>query len=1151
MTLNLNAFQDITNSAGIVWSRHRGDEAMSVAWLDYNQDGLIDLWVSGHGYNGESPNALFPDAKYPFLYINNGDGTFSNLFTEDWRKGSGGDTHGTNWIDFDNDGDRDVFVNGGGQLGGPASSGQPNHFFVNHNSNLGLVTNENTEKGVVYQIARSRSTLWFDGNNDGRLDFINLVAERTDGQGANAYFEQQSNGTFSDQTAAVGLDIDGSSRYGQLADLTGDGVLDIVIQGTYQFPLEVYDISSGNGFVNITNNFNFPLTSDLPNDPTQDFEDHESARDSVIADFNGDGYNDIFLVRSSIATVFPSVSQNNDRIIGGELILRNPGTEIGYSFQTTGIVAIDFFDLNGVQANLDPTEIFLGASGRNPTVAELEAFVTISSATTETAVANDKPNTVEVDRVAALALSSLSPDVTGLKADRSARGVYISYDENSQTWDIRLNSDNFESIRSAVESTADITNLQTIGFSNVDPTINALSDQLWIFDPNTNQFIDSSVAAGLSNPTLAQSVVAGDFDNDKDLDLYLANSYAAFDQPNILYDNQGNGTFIAVAQGGGAAGTAVGPVWLDFETGSKLATSDFNNDGFLDIFVSSTIARSPRKTYLGNPSQLFANQGNGNNWLLVDLDGIQSNRDGIGAQVRVTSGGTTQLREQNGGTHNFAQNDTRLHFGLGQDNLVAQIEIKWPSGVTQILNNVAVNQVLTITEPFANNLVGDNNSNLLQGSSQADRLSGLAGDDTLNGFGGRDSLLGGDGTDSLLGSEGTDTLKGGNGDDILKGGEDNDRIWGDADNDSLEGNDGDDTLYGNLGSDRLFGGSGYDILYGNEGADTINGNNQADLIYGEQGNDRLSGDDGDDTLYGGADNDELFGGLGKDILEGNDGEDTLNGDNGNDTVDGGIGSDLVRGQKGNDLLNGGDGNDTLKAGEGADNLFGGNGNDSVDGEGGIDYLYGEEGDDTLRGGNGNDIIFGGAGSDRVIETGNFNFTVTDTQLIGRGTDTISEVESVEISTGGGQNLLDASGVTQLSVKLNGAGGRDTLQGGAGNDELIGGVGVDTLTGGAGSDRFLYLGLNHRNDVITDFTAGVDTIVVSASAFGGGLTVGILDASQFVLGNVALDQGDRFLYNFNNNRLLFDVDGTGSNSAIVVATLNNGSIISNEDIEIII
>ncbi|ELS05561.1 hypothetical protein,putative calcium-binding protein [Xenococcus sp. PCC 7305] len=1148
MTLNFNSFQDITGSAGIVWSRHRGDEAMSVAWLDYNQDGLSDLWVSGHGYNGESPNSLFPDAKYPFLYINNGDGTFTNLFTEDWRQGSGGDTHGTNWIDFDNDGDRDVFVNSGGQLGGANATGQPNHFFVTHNSDLGLLSNESTAKGVVYQIARSRSSIWFDGNNDGRLDFINLVAQRPDGQGSNAYFEQQIDGTFIDQSNAVGLDIDGSSRYGQLADLTGDGILELVIQGTYEFPLEVYDIS--NGFVNITNNFNFPLTSDLPVDPTEDFEDHASARDSVIADFNGDGYNDIFLVRSSIATVYPSVAQNNDRIIGGELIIRNIGEEIGYSFQTSGTVAIDFFSLNGIQADLDPSEIFLGTSGRNPTAAELEAFVNISSATTSPATANDNPLTSEIDRVAALALNPTSPNITGLQSDRSARGVYIGYDANSQTWEIRLNSDNFESIRSAVESTADITNLQTIGFTNVDPDINALSDQLWVFDPNTNQFIDNSGPAGLTSPTLAQSVISGDFDNDKDIDLYLANSYATFDQPNILYDNQGNGTFIAIAQGGGAAGTSVGPVWLDFETGSKLATSDFDNDGFLDIFVSSNVARSPRKTYLGTPSQLLSNQGNSNNWLLIDLEGVQSNRDGIGAQVRVTSGGTIQLREQNGGTHNFAQNDTRLHFGLGSDNLVNQVEITWPSGVTQLLNNVAVNQVLTITEPFANTIIGNSNNNLLQGGAAADQIEGLAGNDTLNGFGGRDNLLGGEGTDSLLGSEGADSLAGGDGNDIIKGGEDNDFILGDGDNDSLEGNDGDDTIAGNLGSDRIFGGAGYDLLSGNEGADTINGNNEADLIYGDEGNDVLNGDDGDDTLQGGDDNDELFGSLGKDSLEGNDGNDTLNGDNGNDTVDGGNGADLVRGQKGDDLVIGGNGNDTLKAGEGADSLFGGNDNDFIEGEGGFDELYGEAGDDTLRGGNGDDTIFGGAGSDRVLETGNLNFTVTDTQVIGRGTDTFSEVELVEISTGGGQNNIDASAVTQLPVKLNGAGGRDTLQGGAGDDELLGGADIDTLTGNAGSDRFVYLGLNHRNDVISDFEAGVDKIVVSAAAFGSGLTAGILDPSQFVLGNVPGDADDRFLFNTNNNRLLFDADGTGSGNAIVVATLSNSNVISNQDIEVI-
>ncbi|ELS01009.1 hypothetical protein,putative calcium-binding protein [Xenococcus sp. PCC 7305] len=1151
MVLNNNSFTDITEQSGIVWSRDRGDEAISVAWLDYDKDGLPDLWISGHGYNNEAPNSLFVNEKYPVLYINNGDGTFTNLFDEDWRSGFGGDTHGTNWVDFDNDGDRDVLVNSGGQLGN--GQGQPNYFFVNRNSNTGILTEESVEKNVVYQVGRSRASIWFDGNGDGLLDFVNLVAVREDGQGPNAYFEQQSDGTFVDRTNAVGLDLGASARYGQLADLNGDGNLDLVIQGTYQFPLEVYDISSGNGFVNITDDFNFPLTSDLPNNPTEDFQDHESARDSVIADFNGDGYNDIFLVRSLVKTDQPSISQNNNRIVSSDLILRNPGTEIGYSFQTSGTVAIDFFNLSGTAARIAPSAIFIGASGRNPTTAELEAFVNISSATTGTAVSNDNPQTSEVDRVAALALNPNSTGVTGTPTDRSQRGVYINYNPGSQTWEIRLNSNNPESIRSAVESTQNITNLNPIGFTNVDPTDNALTDQLWIFNPNNNQFINASAAAGLNTPTLGQSVISGDFDNDKDQDLYVANAYSSFDQPNVLYENLGNGTFRTVPQAGGAAGTSVGFHWLDFEVGSKLATSDFNNDGALDIFVGSTVGRSPRKTYLGTPSQLLANSGNNNNWLQIALQGTQSNRDGIGAQVKLTSGGTTQLREQNGGTHNFAQNDTRLHFGLAQDSLVNNIEIQWPSGITQNLNNISVNQILNIVEPFANNIFGDAGNNLLGlgfSTGKADKIDGLEGNDTINGFGGNDSIIGGAGADSIFGSEGADTLEGGDGGDTLKGGDDNDLVYGGTGYDLLEGNDGDDTLYGNLGNDFLVGGMGFDELNGNEGQDTINGNGGDDLIDGGLGNDRIIGANGNDTIKGGADTDEVFGGNGNDLIEGNEGGDILNGDAGNDTIFGGKAPDIVRGQIGNDQLHGGTENDTLIGGEGTDTLFGNADNDFLIGEGGTDYLYGGIGNDNLQGGNGNDQIFGGAGNDRIIESGDINFTLTNTQLTARGTDTFTEIELAQLNGGGSINILNATAVTQLKVTLDGGGSNDTLRGGANDDDLIGGAGSDRLTGNGGSDRFVYLGLNQGGDTITDFTSGVDAIAISAAAFGAGLTVGTLSASKFVVGTGATDAGDRFIYNNNTDRLLFDADGTGSINAITIATFNGNPTLNSGDIEII-
>ena len=1146
MVLQSNSFVDVASAAGINWSRHRGDEAISVAWVDFNGDGFSDIWISGHGYNSAAPNGLFPGAKFPFLYINNGDGTFTNLFEEDWRRGSGGDTHGTNWIDYDNDGDPDVFVSSGGQLG--SGGGQPNYLFETRNNEVGLLEEDGVQQGVDFQVARSRSSVWFDGNGDGLLDFVNLAALRDDGLGPNSYFEQQTDGTFADLSGAVGFSADGSSRYGQLADLDGDRSLDLIIQGTFEFPLEVFDISSGNGFQNITNQFNFPLTFNPQPDPTDDFANHTSARDTVIADFDGDGDNDIFLVRSQIRTISPSVSQNNPRIVAADLILNDPSNEIGYSFQTSGTIAIDVFSIFAGPVNFPPEQIFIGSSGRNPTAAELEAFVNIGSSTTETAVANDNPRTTEVDRVSALALSPSSADITGISSSQS-RGIYIGFDPANQTWEIRVRSNTpVNTLRTAVESTADITNLQPIGFSNVDPNTNALTDQLYLNNGNGNFSLATN--AGLNTPTLAQSVVSGDFDNDKDIDLYIANAYSSFDQPNILYENDGNGNFTAVPLAGGAEGTSVGPLWLDFETGVKLATSDFDNDGFLDILAGSTVNRSPRKTYLSSPTQLFRNQGNSNNWLQIELQGTQSNREGIGAQVRVTSGGTTQLREQNGGTHNFAQNDTRLHFGLAQDNIVNQVEINWPSGVVQTLNNVNINQILTVVEPFAENRNGDNNANNIGGTSQGDLIDGLAGRDTINGFGGNDSLVGGDGFDSILGSEGNDTLIGGNGGDTLKGGQNNDLVFGGTGFDLLQGNSGDDTLYGQNGNDFLTGGPGFDVLDGGNNNDTINGNDGDDLIDGSFGRDSLLGSAGNDTIRGGNDTDTINGGSDEDFLEGENGGDILEGGQGNDTLDGGNGDDILRGGNERDSLIGGVGNDTLRGGEGDDTLDGSNDNDLLRGDGGSDLIIGGEGNDTLQGGNGNDTLNGEGGSDRVLETGDLNYTLSDTQLTGRGIDSLENIESARLVAGGSANTIDASAVTSLTTILEGAGGIDTVQGGSQSDTISGGVGNDVLTGNEGADRFFYQALNHGGDTITDFDVSQDFILIDASAFGGGLIPGDLDASQFVIGVSAQDDNDRFIFNPNNDRLLYDADGSGGTGTTLLATFSNGVTLSSNNIRIV-
>ncbi len=821
MVLNSNSFKDVANSAGISWSKQKGDEAFSVAWADLNGDGLLDLVLSPHGYNGASQN--YPQAKYARRYINQGNGKFKLL--GDFRKGIGGDTHGISIIDFDNDGDQDFFVSGGGQLGN--GGGQPNLFFINKN---GALKEEAQPRGLKYEIGRGRSSLWFDHNNDGLLDVLLLETLRDDGKGRTALFQQNPNGTFTNVSNAVGLDVRFPANYAQLADLTGDGKLDLIIQGTFNFPAKVYDFSQGNRFVDITNRFNFPLVADIPRDINEDFQEHKSARDSIIADFDGDGDNDIFLVRSLAQTTRnPSVFQGtNKKIVASDLILRNPGQEIGYSFKTASDarVAIDFFDLNGLAAGINPSNIFIGASGRRATVAELEAFVGIKSNTTITAAGNDLPNTDKVDRVAALALSANSKGVRGLPNNRSARGIYIGLVNG--TWQVRLKSRQFENIRSAVESTRTITNLNPLGFKNVNPANNALPDQLWLFNENTGKYVNSSLAAGLNRPTLAQNAVAGDFDNDQDIDIYVVNSYPSFDQPNILYENQGDGTFKTVAQAGGAKGKALTAGWLDFQVGGRATTADYDGDGFLDIFVGSTVNRSPRKTYLATPSQLFKNQGNGNNWIQIDLEGVKSNRDGIGARVLVkTPDGVTQLREQNGGMHLYAQNSQRIHVGLAKNSNIQSLIVEWPSGIRQELKNVRVNQILKIREagnstpvtppnpnpepspnpepnPNTDDILGTAGNDRINGTNQSDRISVLDGNDIVNGGNGADTLIGGNGNDSLIGDSDADSLIGGNGADTLIGG---------AGNDSLVGGAGKDTLIGGTGRDTLIGGAETDLFY--------------------------------------------------------------------------------------------------------------------------------------------------------------------------------------------------------------------------------------------------------------------------------------------------------------------------------------------------
>jgi len=200
-------------------------------------------------------------------------------------------------------------------------------------------------------------------------------------------------------------------------------------------------------------------------------------------------------------------------------------------------------------------------------------------------------------------------------------------------------------------------------------------------------FQDRMMASGLGAIT-AQYVGWGsnfvDYDNDGDLDAFIANGDAhhLVGWESLLLENRGDGSFTdAVDQGG-----------VYFRTKIRARGSvvlDFDNDGRMDVLV----------TAMGDRVFLLRNRGSSeNHWLMLDLQGNKSNRDGFGARITVTAGNTSLFTEARCQAAFLGTSDRRVHFGLGPNKSVDKIEIKWPSGTVQTLNNVPADQILKVKE---------------------------------------------------------------------------------------------------------------------------------------------------------------------------------------------------------------------------------------------------------------------------------------------------------------------------------------------------------------------------------------------------------------------------------------------------------------------
>jgi hypothetical protein len=189
----------------------------------------------------------------------------------------------------------------------------------------------------------------------------------------------------------------------------------------------------------------------------------------------------------------------------------------------------------------------------------------------------------------------------------------------------------------------------------------------------------------------------GDYDNDGDLDLYLPQIYDIDYAYSFLYSNNGDGTFTDVTLETGVR------VW-DTYAG---CWCDYDNDGDLDLLTSGRDSGGN-----GDPHfvHLFRNEGNSNNWLHLDIrgNGGVTNKAGIGVRVKISSENLdSQIKEVEGGMgpHGM-QNSLILEFGLGEYTGTLDVEVTWTSGISQILHNIEVNQLVTIEEPLPDLEVG-------------------------------------------------------------------------------------------------------------------------------------------------------------------------------------------------------------------------------------------------------------------------------------------------------------------------------------------------------------------------------------------------------------------------------------------------------------
>jgi hypothetical protein len=578
------------------------------------------------------------------LYRNAGGGRFDDVTARHFDpEHLGRDKHGAAWADFDNDGRLDL-VQLTGAVRGLGAEGK----FLFRNTGDRFV-DVAEPMGVFNPYARTRMPLWLDLDNDGKLDLLHGAEARFDDQTPPFAFRQTGTG-FEPAEGALAFNSR-SVPFCVLAELTGDHRPELVCrlmgQGT---ALQVFDLSGAPAKVMAA----LPQTA---------FED------VAVADFDNDGRLDLFMARKN-APGSVALGRPSERQVVASVAIDGQHVDkpMGLRFRAAGPVRVKVAGGNPAYP-LKAEDVFVGASASHPAGLEFDVDPAIG------------------------ALAGATP---GARA-----GIHIGFAAPDQ-WEVRVTASRealaagkprVQEVQVLVTAPGVLANLEAVG------PVQDEAAPFRLFMNRGGELVEESEKRGVNARLVAgMAVVAADFDNDMDVDLFVLASGDIGQQENLLLLNDGKGHFKVVKGAGGAAGSASG-------VGDSATTADIDGDGFLDLLLANggSMGRSLGLPSDGGGYQLFRNAASsGNHWLMIDLEGTRSNRDGIGAVVKVTAGGVTQTRMQDGGVHHRGQNHARLHFGLAKQAQAEKISVRWPSGAVQELQAVKADQVLRVREPAAN-----------------------------------------------------------------------------------------------------------------------------------------------------------------------------------------------------------------------------------------------------------------------------------------------------------------------------------------------------------------------------------------------------------------------------------------------------------------